>query len=211
MSFQTVVLQSIAQIQTRLNTIVANAKRIFELPHQTTLDPLSKFHVDLNGFSQYLTVQQVVDAAVHQIQTANLNSEKITLTAIADDQTVFLLPKKPENIDILFNDAFLTEGYAYTYDSLTGEITLTNGVPNGSELNVRTFTNAISTKQTVIATIDNQIVFNYSGAPSNIEVVVNDGFLTEPYGYSRTNYSVGNFITLTNGVPIGSSVQIRKF
>lgn len=211
MSFQTIVLQAIAQINARLNAITVNAKKNSEFPAQTSLVATSKIHVDNSNVSQYVTIQQIIDAAILAFQTANLNSQKITLTSTFDFQTVFLLPTPADNIDINYNDGFLTEGYGYTYNATTGEITLTVGVPEGGEINVRTYTNELSTKQIVIASTDGQTVFNYTGSPSNIEVMVNDGFLTEGYGYTKTNFSSGNYITLTSGVPSGSSVQIRKF
>lgn len=62
MSFQSFVTQSLAAINQTLNAIANNAKKIDELPPQTTLDPASKLQVSRGGTSQSLEVQKIIDA-----------------------------------------------------------------------------------------------------------------------------------------------------
>lgn len=159
------------------------------------------------------------DGSYHLMRIDNVqttNSNKLTLVASEADQVDFIISSTPPNIDIVYNDAWLTEGYHYNYFPISGTIILLidnldiPGLQIGEELNVRTYGDNFD-KQIIIATSEDQVVFYYSGSPSNIEVIVNDGILTEGYGYNRTIYTTGNYITLTEGVPNGSSVQINKF
>lgn len=60
--FQTFVTERLAAITELLNAIGTNAKRIFELPVQNTLDPTSLIHVSRNGDSESLSVQKIIDA-----------------------------------------------------------------------------------------------------------------------------------------------------
>jgi hypothetical protein len=62
MSFQTVVTERLKAITETLNSIGTNAKKIDELPVQSTLDAASKIHVSKGGTSQSLSVQKIIDA-----------------------------------------------------------------------------------------------------------------------------------------------------
>jgi len=62
MSFITFVTERLADITARLNAIGTNAKKIDELPVQSTLDTASKIHVSKGGTSQSLSVQKIIDA-----------------------------------------------------------------------------------------------------------------------------------------------------
>ena len=62
MSFQSFVTEQLASINQRLNAIATNAKRIFELPVQTNLDPISKIHVSREGVSESLSISQIISA-----------------------------------------------------------------------------------------------------------------------------------------------------
>ena len=62
MSAITFLTTLVQQAITRLNLIETNAKKVDELPHQTTLEPTSKLPVSRAGNSEHLTIQQVIDA-----------------------------------------------------------------------------------------------------------------------------------------------------
>jgi hypothetical protein len=79
MSFQTMVTQSLASINSKLNAIGKNAKRIFELPVQNNLDPTSLIHVSRNGVSESLEVQKIIDAVASGSYDQLLAIGEITL------------------------------------------------------------------------------------------------------------------------------------
>jgi len=62
MGFQEFVTERLAAITAQLNAIAVNAKKIFELPVQSTLDPSSLIHVSRDGVSESLSVQKIIDA-----------------------------------------------------------------------------------------------------------------------------------------------------
>lgn len=148
--------------------------------------------------------------------SGNLSTSKFELTATSEGQTDFYIASKPDNVDIIANNGFLSEDsdtvtYDYSYDPLTGVLIIHAGLPINSLINGRGYSDDLSTKQSIVATSEDQTVFNYSGAPNSIEVITNDGYLSENHGYVKTNFSTGNYITLTKGVEIDSLVIIRKF
>lgn len=53
----------------RMNAYESNAKKVDELPHQTTLEPTSKIPVSRAGISEHVTVQQIISS----IQNSNYN------------------------------------------------------------------------------------------------------------------------------------------
>jgi len=57
------------QVIGRQNAIESNAKKVDELPHQTTLEPTSKLPVSRLGVSEHITVQQIISS----IQNSNYN------------------------------------------------------------------------------------------------------------------------------------------
>lgn len=62
MSFQTFVTQQLGSITSMLNSLSTNAKKIDELPAQSSLNSSSKIHVSIGGVSQYITVSQLMAA-----------------------------------------------------------------------------------------------------------------------------------------------------
>ena len=212
MSFQSVVLEQLASINTRLNAIVANAKRIFELPEQTTLAPSSKIHVDNATTSEYVTIQQIIDASTPS--TTQVTKEE--LIPDTQGQKTFLVPGNPENIEVTRGRTPLIENsllviYDYSYDPITGILVTTEGVDLLQRLFVTGFSNQTSTKQQIIATIENQTEFFFSGAPNNINVTAGRSPQIETIDYVRTRFSVDNKIDLTEGVASGTIITIRKF
>ena len=69
MSTITYLTSLVQQAIQRLNNYEANAKKVDELPHQTTLEPSSKIPVSRAGISEHLTVQQIISS----IQNSNYN------------------------------------------------------------------------------------------------------------------------------------------
>ena len=69
MSTITYLTSLVQQAIQRLNNYEANAKKVGELPHQTTLEPSSKIPVSRAGISEHVTVQQIISS----IQNSNYN------------------------------------------------------------------------------------------------------------------------------------------
>lgn len=62
MSFETIVLQKLAQLNNLYNSLVSNSKNIEELPAQTTLDLSSKVAVSRGGVSEHLPLQLLANS-----------------------------------------------------------------------------------------------------------------------------------------------------
>jgi len=62
MSFESFVTERLADLTSKYNALVVNAKRIFELPVQNNLDPTSLIHVSRDQVSESLSVQKIIDA-----------------------------------------------------------------------------------------------------------------------------------------------------
>lgn len=56
--------QKVAEISTKLNTLLEKAKKTDQFTHQTALNAYSKIRVYVNGVSEYITLQQVIDSAL---------------------------------------------------------------------------------------------------------------------------------------------------
>lgn len=82
MSFQTFVTERLAAITAQLNAIAANAKKIFELPVQSTLDPTSKIHVSRGGTSESLEIQKIIDAIAQGNFSQLLSVGEISVTGL---------------------------------------------------------------------------------------------------------------------------------
>jgi len=101
----------------RLNAIDLNAKKIDELPHQLVLQTLSKLHVSNQGTSEYLEVQQIVDAVtaltydrIVSIGTIFLSVNTITIPANA--QWVITNVNYSNVLPIALNSPFAANGLA---------------------------------------------------------------------------------------------------
>jgi hypothetical protein len=83
MSTITYLTSLVQQAIGRLNNYEANAKKVDELPHQTTLEPTSKLPVSRAGVSEHITVQQIISS----IQNSNYNQLLAvgTITVVATD------------------------------------------------------------------------------------------------------------------------------
>ena len=81
MSFQTLVTERLADLTTKYNALITNAKRIFELPVQNNLDPASLIHVSRGDVSESLSVQKIIDAVSSGSFDQLLSIGEITLVA----------------------------------------------------------------------------------------------------------------------------------
>ncbi len=83
----TPIIQAIANLTTRLNQIVENARTIAELPWQSILRPASKLQVyNPENVSEFITVQQVVDATLSFRQNQLLSIG--TITVVGNNVTI---------------------------------------------------------------------------------------------------------------------------
>ena len=82
MGFQEFVTERLAAITAQLNAISTNAKKIFELPAQSTLDPSSKIHVSRDGVSESLSLQKIIDAIINKTFSHLLEIGDITVTGL---------------------------------------------------------------------------------------------------------------------------------
>mgnify|MGYP000656172990 CR=1 FL=1 len=82
MSFQSFVTERLAAITVILNQIGTNAKKIDELPAQTTLDPASKIHVSKSGTSQSLEIQKIINAISEGNYSQLLSVGEISVTGL---------------------------------------------------------------------------------------------------------------------------------
>lgn len=69
MSSLSQLITLVSSLTNRFNLLETNAKKVDELPHQSTLDPSSKIPVSKQGQSQYIDIQQIIDS----IQNSNYN------------------------------------------------------------------------------------------------------------------------------------------
>lgn len=122
-----------ATIEEQLLTFYLLSKRGDQLPvveSLTSTDKVIVFDESTNKISG------ILQANLLSAFTNYAQSDKITLTATEDDQTEFEIPSRPRKVAVFHNDAYLTEGYAFTYAPETGSLTLVTGIDTGQELEV---------------------------------------------------------------------------
>ena len=184
----------------------------------TSVDLNSKFHIDLNGESFYLTLQQLAE-------TLNPSAAKIiqeTLIPTQTNQKTFVVPGIPENIIVSKGRTNLTPDSTtivrdYNYNNVTGIITTTKGLvynadPIQSEkLYITGFSNSVGSIQIIEITQEDQTEVFYSGAPSFLKVIAGRTNMIEGLDFTRTKYSSNNKITFTKGKALNSTVTIIKF
>lgn len=86
MASLSVLIKLIQNLTEKFNLWETNAKKVDELPHQLSLVPSSKIHVSRAGTSEFLTIQQVVNAA-----TNNQNDQILSignLSLVSNDLTI---------------------------------------------------------------------------------------------------------------------------
>ena len=145
-----------------------------------------------------------------------LFSDKLDIV-FQSGQTVYNIPSKPDNIDLYKRGQWQVQkiGYDYDYNNLTGNITIYNANTVDTEYEYRSY-GKFSVKQEITVGSNNQAVFNYSGAPANIDVYYEGEKLKETTDYNRTKLSENNYITITNQdwldlIDAGKTIEIRKF
>ncbi len=87
MSFQKFVTEKLAALNSAVNTIATNAKKIDELPEQVVLAPASKIHVSKNGTSEKISIQKIINAI-----TNNLNDKIISIGNISIVSNILTIP-----------------------------------------------------------------------------------------------------------------------
>ena len=217
MAIETKVEELLSTIIERLNAIGSNAKRIFELSQAQSVDLTSKFHIDLEGTSYYLTLQQLAD----KISPSTSQVIQEILIPTQSNQKTFLVPGNPENVLVQKGRTNLIPDSStivrdFDYDASTGLITTTKGLiynidsSKSEKLYVTGFSNKVGTIQVIEATEEDQTEFYYSGAPASVKVMAGRTNMLEGTDFNRTRYSTNNKVTFTKGKPIGSVVLIIK-
>jgi len=82
MGFQEFVTERLADLTAKYNALVINAKKIFELPVQSTLDPTSLIHVSRAGTSESLEIQKIIDAIVERNYSQLLSVGEIAVSGL---------------------------------------------------------------------------------------------------------------------------------
>ena len=86
MSELSTLKQQVKQLTQRLNDITASARKIFQLPWQSTLIPGSKLQVsNPSEISEFITVQQILDAALSYRQNQLIEAN---ISVLGNDVTV---------------------------------------------------------------------------------------------------------------------------
>lgn len=96
MSFQTFVTQRLAAITASINAISANAKKIDELPSQSTLSPTSFVHVSKNGVSEKVSIQQIINSMINE--GSDHISEIGSITLVGNNLTIEKITGKINNV-----------------------------------------------------------------------------------------------------------------
>ncbi len=85
MSWETDITQAVANLTNRLNQITTLAKKIYQLPLQSILNPSSEIHVSIGGESQKINIQQILDASLSYKQNQLIEA---VISVVANDVTV---------------------------------------------------------------------------------------------------------------------------
>lgn len=202
--------------QKAIQKILSDAKEIPDLDdvlstlNEDDLIPLYSSSEEKSVKTTLLKIIQLVASSLGYYA-----SEKQSILFSAN-QTVYNIPSKPYSIDLYKKGQWQIEqpGYDYSYNNATGNLTILNESEVEVEYTYRAF-GRFSTKQSIITGADNQVVFNYSGAPINIDVYY-EGQLLLDSDYTRTSLSEGNSLTITNPdvikfIKAGKTLEIRKF
>lgn len=125
MNWQSQITQQIANLTNRLNAITTNAKKIFELPWQSSLDTSSEIHVSKSGTSEKVNIQQIIDAAlsVRQNQLVSIGTITVSgndVTVPANAQWIINNINYSNPADIIINVPYALEGNTRT-DILVGD------------------------------------------------------------------------------------------
>ena len=129
--------QAIANLTTRFNQFLENAKKVNELPAQLVLNSDSKLHVMINGQSQYLTVQQILNAFISQTykELVSVGSIVKVGTEVQFTDIVWKIAgvqsTKTVNIEVPLTDTGYVRGDIFVGNNL-GEIERIEGIPSNT-------------------------------------------------------------------------------
>lgn len=101
MSFQTLVLEKLAQLNSAYNSLLSNSKKIEELPAQTSLDLTSKFAVSRGGVSEHIPLQLLATALANNTFNGVVSIDG-DITVAGNDVTI-------PAITVSFQDTFYTK------------------------------------------------------------------------------------------------------
>lgn len=141
-------------------------------------------------------------------------TQKHLMVPETDGQTQFLVPGNPSAIIVIKNGVHLIEGalLQYSYNNATYQFTLKKAAVKNE-----TFTDGFevialgvgATKQMVIADVDGQTEFNFTGNPTTLLVYVN-GVYQQELQFTRTFFNTNNKTIFTKPKPIGTIVEFIK-
>lgn len=129
----------------------------------------------------------------------------------------FTIVSKPNNV-LVFRDGAKQIQHPdrhISYSSATGVLSSYIDCEGGEIWEIWPFGVGLRVSQQVEATSDNQSTYNFSGNPANL-CVYYEGYKLKPSHYTRTYYSTGNSLTITDATILslikeGDIIDIDKF
>lgn len=118
------IVQQIVNLTNRLNAIALQAKKIWELPWQTILNPASQIHVSNGTDSERITIQQILDAALsyrqNQLISATISVDENDITV--DSGAAWIINNINHELSSDFNETIPYAETGYTRnDILVGD------------------------------------------------------------------------------------------
>lgn len=208
--------KQIIENQKAIQKMLSDAKAINELDELLSqLDNSDLLSLYSNGEDKTVKVTVGVLLQLFSASVGYTVSEKYSII-IRQNQLVYNLPSVPHNIDLYKRGQWQVQkaGYDYDYDNLTGNITIYNANTVDTDYEYRAY-GRYSTKQVITVATNGQVLFNYSGAPANVDVYYEGQYIPDSY-FTRTKFSDGNSLTITNSelinlIKAGKTLEIRKF
>ena len=175
-------------VSEQLLTLLLNSKKGEDLPVINNLQNTDKIIVfDTNT----LLVSTILKSNLG-ITSNSGTSQKIVVTIDNDEQSIFNVDSKPDNIDLSINRINQLQNIDYTYHNLTGVLEIinpnvVNSITTESIIDLRGYQNSFSKKENLIITSIGQTIFNLSEKPNNIDLILNRGNLSENIDYTYNN------------------------
>ncbi len=110
MSYLSALSQKVAILTDTVNNFIKKIKKTDEFNQQTELDAASKIRVYINGESQYVTIQQIVDSAV-------LSKSDVGINGIVSGKIEYLGGLKYKSLNLVYrfnNVLYYSNGYLLT-------------------------------------------------------------------------------------------------
>jgi len=200
--------------QEQLLTLLLNSKRGEDLPLLTTLNN-----------TDFIIVFDNTNGVIAKISKENLgvtassgSFSKIPITINLDGQTTYILPTKPDNIDVVINRVHQHQNIDYTYTNQTGTLVITNtsvanSITTSSLIDVYGFNNSLAKKVHLVITSANQTIFNISDKPKYVNIVLNRIILSE--GTDYTYNTITGVLEIINAsfisqITLNSILEARK-